>query len=264
MKFMFSDNNNFIIILLMFVENIGLCIIKSNLYNDLLLYISYLFSNFHYLEGSLIDSNIHSIMENDLTKPNLMNRSGNEGDPNSEPSNNGNNSGSDMQDSDEEEEDDVDVENIMDNVEDLLDEAKVTRDDCEELEKAIAKVSDDPDPMDDIISDTDKSKSLKRSRDDDSDDEVPARKVSKHMEGSMSENITHLENKRNALREIDESLDIALNEMGDVYKNTKYDSTKEQILNFLDSRDIPQEKKDEVTSNEYSAWVKGSRGDEPQ
>jgi peptidoglycan hydrolase CwlO-like protein len=267
------DINNSIIILFIFVENISLYTIKNPIFNDLLLNISYLFSNFHYLEGSLIDSNIHSIMEKDLNKPSLMTQPGNDGDPDSsnengiertrngssnnnhnEPVNYGNNSESNMEnaeDHDEDEEDDVDVENLLDNVEDLLEEAKVTKKECDELEEEIEKVANDY--MDEIISDTGNSKSLKRSREDDSDDEAPARKVYKHMEGSHSEILSDLESKKNTLRGIEKSLNSALKEVGDVYNKTEFEFTKKQISDFIDDINIPQEKKDAVISKDHSA-----------
>lgn len=183
-------------------------------------------------------------MENDLSKPSLMKQSGNGGDPNPD-------------DEDSEEEDDADVENLLDNIDDLMAEAQHTKQDCEELEKDIKKVANDD--MDEIISDTSQSKSLKRSRENDSDDEAPARKVYKHMEGSLSENISDLENKKNALTEINKCLNNALNEVGNLYTTTQNDNTKAQILDYLDHLDIPQEKKDEMTAKDHSASLEAER-----
>ena len=269
-KFMNIDINNSIIILFIFVENISFYTIKNPIFNDLLLNISYIFSNFHYLEGSLIDSNIHSIMEKELNKPSLMTQPGNDGDPdnenlivrttngssnnnNNEPVNSGNNSGSNMQNADddvEEEEDDVGVENLMDDIDELLAEKKVIKKECEELEEVIErKVANDS--MDEIISDTGNSKSLKRSREEDNDDEAPARKVYKHMEGSHSEILSDLESKRKSLRGIDKSLNSALKEVKDVYDNTEFQVTKNQLSNYIDNIDIPQEKKDAIIPKDH-------------
>jgi hypothetical protein len=195
MSFGDLDITNPIILFFMFVENITLSVIKNNIFNDLLLNISYLFSNLHYLEASFCDNNIHTIVDNNPNHSFAVKPDGAEGNSRDNESESGD---SDNPDFDVQE---GIVDNRMEYIEELMAEKVATQQDCIAIEETLPE-------------------SLKRQREDDSsDDEGPGKRIC-HREGPYAEELTMLDVKRGTISEIDDQVDSALNDVGKVYKET--------------------------------------------